>query len=179
VIVRVGVKGTPCPAGYWRCLSCPPVLNRLLRLGFKILRREPPDQALSGRVILVAMAWYAVSWVCYGLHVYVMALRLGVHPLGGLPLSIGAFALAWAIGFVMILAPAGAGFRDVLLVALLSTQMSVPAATAVTLVSRVATTLADGITASVAVVSYKYRNRNSLDAATNTVEQTPLPVRKN
>jgi uncharacterized membrane protein YbhN (UPF0104 family) len=51
--------------------------------------------------------------------------------------------------------PAGAGFRDVMLVALLSTQMSIPAAAALTFVSRMATTLADMITASVAVISYK------------------------
>jgi len=138
----------------------PPVLNRLLGLGFKILRREPPERALTGRVILVAMSWYAVSWICYGLQVYVMALRLGGHPLGGLPLCIGAFALSWAIGFVTP-SPAGAGFRDVMLVAILSTQMSVGAATAIALVSRIATTLADGITASVAVISYRYRRRES------------------
>lgn len=145
----------------------PPMLNRLLRLGFKILRKEPPDQALPGRVILVAIAWYAVSWACYGLQIYVMALRLGIHPLAGLPLCIGAFALSWAIGFITP-SPAGAGFRDVLLVTLLSTQMSVPAATAITLVSRVATTLADGITASVAVISHKYRYRESREAAVST-----------
>jgi hypothetical protein len=141
----------------------PPVLNWLLRLGFKILRREPPEQALSGRVILVAMAWYLVSWICYGLQVYVMALRLGVHPLSGLTLSIGAFALSWAIGFVIILAPAGTGFRDAMLIAVLSTQMSVGAATAITLVSRIATALADGIAAAVAIIFYKYKRRESGD----------------
>jgi uncharacterized membrane protein YbhN (UPF0104 family) len=150
----------------------PPVLNWLLRLGFKILRREPPEQSLSGRVILVAMAWYAVSWIFYGLQIYVMALRLGSHPLSGLSLCIGAFALSWAIGFVTP-APAGAGFRDVMLVAVLSTQMSVGAATAITLVSRVATTLADGITASVAVISYKYKHRASRDAAIRDMDMDP------
>jgi glycosyltransferase 2 family protein len=144
----------------------PPVLHRLLRLGFKLLRREPPERALTGRVILVAMSWYAVSWIIYGLQVYVMALRLRIHPLGGLPLCIGAFALSWAIGFVTP-SPAGAGFRDVVLVAILSTQMSVGAATAIALVSRIATTLADGITASVAVISYRYRHPESRKAAVN------------
>jgi hypothetical protein len=78
----------------------PPVLNRLLRLGFTVLRKEPPDEALPGRVILVALAWYAVSWIFYGLQVYMMGLRLGLHPLSGLSLSVGAFALSWAIGFI-------------------------------------------------------------------------------
>jgi glycosyltransferase 2 family protein len=156
----------------------PPVLDRLLRLAFKILRKELPEQALSGRVILVALAWYAVSWIFYGLQVYVMALRLGLHPVSGLPLVIGAFALSWAIGFVTP-SPAGAGFRDVMLIALLSTQMSVHDATAITLVSRVATALADGITASVAVLSYKHLHRKSLEAVTSGVAQEPLTAREN
>jgi hypothetical protein len=155
----------------------PPTLNRVVRLGFKILRKEPPDQAPSARVILIAMAWYAVSWIFYGLQIYVLGLRLGLHPLSGLPLSVGAFALSWAIGFVTP-SPAGAGFRDVVLIALLSTQMSVRDATAITLVSRVATILADGITAGVAVLSYKYVHRKSLEAATSALEQEPLTVRE-
>ena len=156
----------------------PPMLNRLLRLGFKIFRRDPPDQALSGRVIIVAMAWYVVSWIFYGLQIYVMALRVGVRPASGLPLCIGAFALSWAIGFVTP-SPAGAGFRDVLLVVLLSTQMSAHDAAAITLVSRVATTLADGITASAAVAFYKYRHRKSLEAAMTSADQALLPTREN
>jgi hypothetical protein len=156
----------------------PPVLKRLLLRGFKILKRDPPDQALSGKVIVVAMVWCAVSWIFYGLQIYVLALRLGVRPLSGLPLCIGAFALSWAIGFVTP-SPAGAGFRDVVLIALLSTQMSVHDATALTLVSRVSTTLADVLSAGVAVASYKYRHRKSLEAAANSPEQAPLTAREN
>ena len=167
----------------------PPVLNWLLRLGFKILRKEPPEQELSAKPILVAMAWYIVSWTFYGLQIYVMAVRVGVNPASGLPLAIGTFALAWAIGFVIILAPAGAGFRDVMIVAVLSTQMSVGAATAIMLVSRVATTLADGITASVAVLSYRHNKRRQAAQAPGAtvgpkeeeraVAESPLPVREN
>jgi uncharacterized membrane protein YbhN (UPF0104 family) len=156
----------------------PPVLNRLLRLGFKILKRDPPDQALSGRVVIVSMAWYVVSWIFYGVQIYVMALRVGVRPLSGLPLCIGAFALSWAIGFVTP-SPAGAGFRDVLLVVFLSTQMSSHDAAAITLVSRVATTVADGITAGIAVASYKYRHRKSLETVTSAADQEPLTAREN
>jgi hypothetical protein len=156
----------------------PPVLNRLLRLGFKILKRDPLDQALSGRLVIVSMAWYVVSWIFYGLQIYVMALRVGVRPLSGLPLCIGAFALSWAIGFVTP-SPAGAGFRDVLLVVFLSTQMGAHDAAAITLVSRVVTTVADGITAGVAVASYKYRHRKSLEAVTSAADQEPLTARGN
>jgi hypothetical protein len=156
----------------------PPVLNRLLRLAFRILRRDPLDQALSGRVVIVSMAWYVVSWIFYGVQIYVMALRVGVRPLSGLPLCVGAFALSWAIGFVTP-SPAGAGFRDVLLVVFLSTQMGAHDAAAITLVSRVVTIVADGITAGVAVASYKYRHRKSLEAVTSAAAQEPLTAREN
>jgi hypothetical protein len=66
-----------------------------------------------------------------------------------------------------------------MLVALLSTQMSVHDATAITLVSRVVTTLADGITASAAVLSCKYMYRKSLEAATSEAEREPLTAREN
>jgi hypothetical protein len=45
------------------------------------------------------------------MQVYVMALRLGGHPLGWLPLCIGAFALSRAIGFITP-SPAGAGEHE-------------------------------------------------------------------
>jgi hypothetical protein len=154
------------------------VLNRLLRLAFRILKRDPLDQALSGRVVVVSMAWYVVSWIFYGLQIYVMAVRVGVRPLSGLPLCIGAFALSWAIGFVTP-SPAGAGFRDVLLVVFLSTQMGAHDAAAITLVSRVVTAVADGITAGVAVAAYKYRNRKSLEAITSAAHQEPVTAREN
>jgi len=38
----------------------------------------------GGASSLPSPSWYAVSWICYGLQVYVMALRLGGHPLGTL-----------------------------------------------------------------------------------------------
>jgi hypothetical protein len=50
-----------------------------------------------------------------------------------------------------------------MLIAVLSTQMSVGAATAITLVSRIATALADGIAAGVSVIFYKYKHRASRD----------------
>ena len=69
----------------------------------------------------------------------------------GALLAIGGFALAWSIGFVAVFAPAGAGVREVLLVALLSPVLGVGAATAVALVSRVLTTVGDLLAAGLAV----------------------------
>jgi hypothetical protein len=61
------------------------------------------------------------------------------------------------------------GLNRIGLPAALGAVACVPAAaTAIALVSRIATTLADGITASVAVISYLYRHRESRKAAVTT-----------
>jgi hypothetical protein len=157
-------------------LAClhPPVLNTILRLGFKILKRPPLEQPLTGRVIAQAICWSLVSWIFYGLQIWVLMLRLGAHPLSSLPLSVGAFAFAWAVGFVIVLAPAGAGFREVLLVLILSPAVGTDAATAITLVSRVATTLADVITAGAATLSYR-REKKRGKLPVPVTEDAPLP----
>jgi hypothetical protein len=54
------------------------------------------------------------------------------------------------VGFLVVFAPAGAGVRDVLLVAMLSPMIGVGSATALALVSRVLLTAGDLITAAAA-----------------------------
>ena len=151
----------------------PKVLNKLLNLGFKLLRREPLEQPVPGKAIAIAFGWYIVAWLFYGLHVWVQMIRLGAHPGPALLLSVGAFAFAWSVGFVIILAPAGAGFRDALLILLLTPSIGAPAATAITLVSRVVTTLGDVICAGVAVLSY--RRGKARRARAGAAAQTALP----
>jgi hypothetical protein len=165
------------------------VLNALLRLGFKILRRPALEQPLTGKVIAVAMGWSILSWVFYGVQVWVLMIKLGAHAGPSLPLSVGAFAFAWAVGFVMVLAPAGAGFRDILLAALLAPAIGTGPATAITLVSRIATALADVITASTAVLLYRRsKRRQAAQAPGDRVgpkeeqrapAESPPPVREN
>jgi glycosyltransferase 2 family protein len=147
----------------------PPVLNAMLRSGLRLLRRPPLDQPLTGKVIAVAMGWSFASWLCYGLQIWVLMVRVGASPASALPLSTGGFAFAFAVGFVIVLAPAGAGFREILLVAVLSPSIGAGPATAVTLVSRAATTVADVINAAAAVISYRHaKSRGTLPA-------TPAP----
>jgi hypothetical protein len=149
-------------------LAClyPPVLNSMMRYGFRVLKRPPLEEPLTGRVIAVAMSWSFVSWLFYGLQIWVLMVRVGAGPAAALPLSIGAFAFAFAVGFVIVLAPAGAGFREILLVAILSPTVGTGPATAITLVSRAATTIADVITAGAATAGYRRKKkRGKLDAA--------------
>jgi glycosyltransferase 2 family protein len=114
----------------------PPVLNRLLGLVMRMARRPPLPAPLSARGILAAAGWALVSWLAYGLHVWVLAGQFGA---GGLPLlarATGAFAAAWCAGFLLVIVPAGAGVREAALVLLLGGVLIRPEATVVAVVSR-------------------------------------------
>jgi hypothetical protein len=122
------------------------VLNRLLRLA----RRPPLEVELTGRAMAGALAWSFVSWLCYGVQIWVLTLALGAPAGKGFLLALGGFAFAWTVGFLFVIAPAGAGVRDVLLALTLGLVIGHGAALAIALVSRVLATVADLVTAGVA-----------------------------
>jgi glycosyltransferase 2 family protein len=131
------------------CL-CPKVLNPLLRQVFRLARRPPLAKPLTGSVLATAIAWSFAAWAANGLQIWLLATRLGAPPGQAVALSIGGYAFAWCAGFLVILAPAGAGIREVLLVAALSPVLGTGAATAVALVSRAVTAAGDVIVAGLA-----------------------------
>jgi glycosyltransferase 2 family protein len=150
------------------CLH-PKVLNPLLRLAFKLARRPALDDPLTGRVLAHALAWSFAAWVFNGLQIWLLTVKLGA-PLGQAALlSLGGYAFAWCVGFLVIFAPAGAGIRELLLVAALAPMLGTGAATAVALVSRVVTTVSDLMVAGAAGLSRARASRQS-------AETIPAPV---
>jgi uncharacterized membrane protein YbhN (UPF0104 family) len=125
----------------------PRVLNRILNRVLRIARRPPLERPLTGRNVAVGLGWGVVGWIFFGLQIWLLGSRLGLSSGSGLLLAIGSFAFAWCAGFVVVFAPAGAGIREVVLVALLVAVMSRADATAVALVSRVLMTAGDLISA--------------------------------
>jgi len=132
-------------------LAClyPKVLNYGLNRLFKLARRPPLEHPLTGRAIVTSISWSLLSFGLYGVQVWLFVIRLGGSPGTGLVLSIGTFAFAWGIGFLAVFAPAGAGVRDVLVVALLEPVIGTGAATGVALLSRVLTVIGDLLAAAV------------------------------
>lgn len=123
-------------------VASPPVLNRVLAWGLRVLRRPPMDSPLTPRGLLIAGGYAALGWVVQGLAVYSFALSLG----GGLkllPLSIGGYAAASALGIVVIIAPAGLGVREPALVAVLGGTIGTGGALVVALLVRLTVTVAD------------------------------------
>lgn len=124
-------------------LLLPRPLGAVLNRGLRLLRREPLPR-LPGRAAMArATAWAGLAWLGYGIHVQVLARGIGTDQAGevGLGAAIGAFAAAWVAGFVFLVAPAGAGLREGVLVALL--PLGTAPALAVALVSRLLVTAAD------------------------------------
>jgi uncharacterized membrane protein YbhN (UPF0104 family) len=125
-------------------LLVPRVINSLLNRALRLLRREPLDTAIEGRDIVRGSLWTLVYFVVQGSHVWVLAMGLGADPLDSLPVAIGGFAIAFALGPLLVVLPAGAGVREAVLVVLLSTVLSSTEAAAVALTSRGLLMVTDG-----------------------------------
>jgi uncharacterized membrane protein YbhN (UPF0104 family) len=130
-------------------LLLPPPLRLALRLGGRVVRRPMPPLPSAG-ALLVAVGWAAAMWACYGVHLWLLARSAGA-PVGAVAAA-GVFALAWSAGFVFVVAPAGAGAREAVLLGLLGGVAPAGALLAVALLSRLLGTVADALWAALALV---------------------------
>jgi len=115
----------------------PPVLNRAIAMALRLARRPPMPAPLSRGGILRVAGWAVVSWLCYGMHVYLLARQLGAE--GGALLWLqctGAFAAAFVSGPLLLVVPAGAGIREAALLLLLGSTVTAPVAAVIAVVSR-------------------------------------------
>ena len=149
----------------------PRVLNRVLDRLLRLAGRPPLDRPLTGRAMAGALAWAFASWILFGLQIWFLATRLGAPAGKTAVLAVGGFAFAWCVGFLVVFAPAGAGIREVLLVATLGPVLGAGSATAVALVSRAAMTAGDLLTAGAAAGF----TRSSAAAAARQAPPEPGP----
>lgn len=137
--------------------SIPPVLTRLVNLVLRLLRKAPLPRPLTWSGVRVACAWLVGSWIFFGLHLWLLANALGAPGVGGLARCIGGFALAMAAGVLFLIAPSGAGVREVIVVAALAPVMPSAEAFGVAVVSRVLFIVADVVSAGAAALSGRRR----------------------
>ena len=129
----------------------PPVINPLLTLALRLVRRPPLPQRLTAGTVLRVGAYAAGANLLFGLQAWLLAIDLGAAGPEVLPLAIGAFALANVAGLLALPAPAGAGVREAVLVASLSPVLPLGQALVLALVSRVLLTLGDVFVAGAAL----------------------------
>lgn len=121
----------------------PAVFRRMTTAALRLLRREPLDRGLSGPGVARALCWSVAQWAAYGVGVWAVARDLPGAPSGLLALGTGAYALAWSAGFLVLLAPAGAGVREGALVLLLAPAYGSGTALGIALLARLLATVGD------------------------------------
>lgn len=135
----------------------PRILNGLLNLALRVLKREPVTLMVSYKdILLVTLAWCA-SWIIAGSAFFVLLVAIWPGTtLAMLPLCIGIYAIAWDFGFVTFITPSGLGFRELAITVLFALSApSVPVALVaiLALLSRAVSTLAELLCVSVAYLS--------------------------
>jgi glycosyltransferase 2 family protein len=128
----------------------PPVLNRLLRLVLRVARQPRGLASVSYQGLARTIGWATGAWLANGLMIYVLVRHLSGARQGTLLVSIAAYGLSWSIGFLAVFAPAGAGVREAVMVAVLHTQTTTAIALTVALVSRALSVLGDAVTGAAA-----------------------------
>lgn len=122
----------------------PPVLNRVLNLVLRLTRRPPLEHPMTARGIAVASVWALLAWVLAGAQVWLLASALGMDAsTATFALAVAGYALAWTVGFLVVVVPAGVGVREAVLGAVLAGQLTTGSVVVVVLLSRVVLTLAD------------------------------------
>jgi hypothetical protein len=110
---------------------------------------------LRGRRLAIAVAVNVLGWVATGAACW-LVVRALVH--GDLPNAawlLGAYSLAWLLGFVVPLLPGGLGLREGTLIAFLSAPFSAGVATALALALRFASTVGELLAVGVVELAYR------------------------
>lgn len=118
-------------------LLVPAVLNRLIALAARVLGRGEVESTYSWGGIARSAGWATLGNMLFGLHLFFLGHALGMTSSRGYLLGVCAYALASSVGVLVIFAPAGAGVREAVLTVVLAPVLTVDAALAIALVSRV------------------------------------------
>ncbi|MEQ1737238.1 MAG: lysylphosphatidylglycerol synthase domain-containing protein, partial [Rhodoglobus sp.] len=133
------------------CLH-PRVMTWLASLVLKIFRRPPLDHRVSFSVVGIAVLWSLFSYICYGLHLWLLVNSLVDPDFGTLILLTGAISLGFTVGLFAFVFPSGVGVREAILIGAMTLLLTVPQATGMSLISRALFTAADLLAAGIAVL---------------------------
>ncbi|WP_345215574.1 lysylphosphatidylglycerol synthase domain-containing protein [Georgenia halophila] len=136
----------------------PPVLNRLLAAALRVVRRPALEKPLSIGGVGAAAAWALLAWMLAGIQLWLLISALGADAtVESFALAVGGYALAWTVGFLVIVVPAGVGVREAVLALVLSGHLGTGAVVVTVLLSRVLLTAADLVLGVVAAADARRR----------------------
>lgn len=154
----------------------PQLVNQGARRLMRLFRRAEPTGSVSARGIRTAVAAQTVSWLVSGLHLWLLAIMMGAPVAGSLALCVGAYSLAVVVGMLAIVVPDGIGVRESILTGALVVVLPLPSALAVTLASRLVTTVADAVVGGPALLATEIAHRRA--GRSNDAEPPPVRPRQ-
>ncbi|WP_299924011.1 hypothetical protein [uncultured Nocardioides sp.] len=164
--VKGWIAWAPVMAAALTVTLWPPVLNRLLSRASRLTRRlgiELDLPSVSTRSLVSSTAWCLVANGLFALHVSALlpspSVRASLENVG---LSLVAYSLASAAGVLVVMAPAGAGAREGVLVLALTSQHPLSVALVVAVVSRVVLIGVDLVLAMTQTLRVRARVRSRL-----------------
>ena len=153
----------------------PPVIKFGLDRALRVLGKAPLEGSVGRGGMARALAWTALGWLCYGASAWFLISVFAGKGGGSYALSLGAYALAWAVGFLIIFFPGGIGPREVALIAVLAPVMSSASALVVALASRVVMTAGDLVWAGAGLAIGRARRGASRPAEPADRQPSPAP----
>jgi uncharacterized membrane protein YbhN (UPF0104 family) len=121
----------------------PPLTGYLLDRALRLTRRAPLERRMSAAGMSRAVGWSLLGWAFFGVHAWLLVVGVTGRGVDVLPVAAGAYALAWAVGFIAIPIPGGVGLREAVFVVALAPVMARPSAIVVAVMSRLVLTVAD------------------------------------
>jgi uncharacterized membrane protein YbhN (UPF0104 family) len=146
----------------------PPVLGRLIAIAMKVLRRPAQEITLTWRGTVMSIVWSVLMWLAYGGQATFVLQAFGAGSAALFPVATGAYAVAWLVGFLVVIAPAGLGPREAVLLLLLGSVTNQTGALALAVISRAFMTLGDVVLAGLGSgLAVRHRRRTTVaDPAT-------------
>jgi uncharacterized membrane protein YbhN (UPF0104 family) len=150
--ITLSVTSAAAAAQYWWALALapfllallyPPVLGRLMNRVLALLRRPPMERRPTARGIAKAAAWTVAGWLLWGTQAWLLIRGVTGQGLGVLLVSVGAYALAWSAGTLVVVFPGGIGPRELALIAALAPVATRGPAVVVAVLSRLLMTGSD------------------------------------
>jgi uncharacterized membrane protein YbhN (UPF0104 family) len=161
----------------------PPVLSRLVGVVLRLLRRPASPITPTWTGTALSFAWSITMWLAYAVQATVILHAFGARSPSLFVVSMGAYAVAWLVGFLVIIAPAGLGAREGVLVVLLAAVTTRDLALGLAVLSRAIQTLGDvllaGFGASLAAGHRRARRqRTRADVAAGDATNLPATTRR-
>jgi uncharacterized membrane protein YbhN (UPF0104 family) len=139
----------------------PPLMNWLLRQGFRLLRREPVQVPLTVGDVARFFAQRLGIWVLQGLAFAILVRSIYPVDLFDLPGIAASFVVSWVIGFLSLLTPSGLGVREAVQAGLLALFVPLPVAVALAILSRIWLITGEVVAAGIGLAIGRWEKRDA------------------